>query len=225
MAQHELDQLYVTNPTNYKFTVKWGGREYTLEPGQQIVWMRFLAEHFAKHLTDSILMKREQAHKKAYLDKGGSERDYIPKSYLNSRTMRPEVVASILTGVYQYHQADNADPNSMIQQQIDQMNPQGQIPGQPKERETDLGEAPSALLGVLTDDDEDEQETPPQAAPAPDGASMLPGGSDTPPAAPVPAGDGRGMKELQAEAKKLGITVPFGATKDTVREMIRKQYA
>lgn len=231
MANHELDQLFVTNPTDEPFTVKWAGVEYTLMPGEKKIWMRFLAEHFAKHLTNSILLKKEQAHKKEYLAKGGSERDYIPKSYMNSRELRPITIQSILTGVYQYHQQNNADPSSMIQQQIDQLNPQAQ--NQPKEREIDAGEAPDPLYGVLKGDAPDDTPAP-QTAPAnagqsmiPDAAPMPPAPQQTAPAAPdaADAAGDRSFNDLKTEAKKLGITVPVGTSKEQLKDMIRKQYA
>jgi hypothetical protein len=227
------------------FSVKWGGVIYVLQPHEKKIWMRFLAEHFAKYLADSILMKREQQHKKDYLARGGSEREYVPKSYLNSRTMRPEVIDSILVGVYQYHQGDAVDPNAMIQRQIDQMNPQQQ-----QERPLELGEAADPLYGVLKDDQPDASPPPPLSAPpvpSEPGASMLPPENPAPaplptapqqpaqtisnlppapsPAPPNPADDDRSMQALRAEAAKLDITVPFGTSKDALKEMIRKQYA
>jgi hypothetical protein len=242
-VKHELDQLYVTNPTAEPFSVKWGGVVYSLQPQEQKIWMRFLAEHFAKYLADSILMKREQQHKKDYLARGGSERDYVPKSYLNSRQMRPEVIDSILVGMYQYHQGQQLDPNAMIQQQIDQMNPQ-----QRQERPMDLGEAADPLYGVLKDDQPDEnivppvQTTPPPVPPPPmptaaqPGASMIPSGDMmAPPPAPqqpptLPADsvvndDDAGMKAIRLEAAKLGLTIPVGVSKERAKEMIQKQYA
>lgn len=234
MAKHELDQLYVTNPTDKPFTVKWGGQPYTINPGEQKIWMRFLAEHFAKYLTDAILLQKEQEHKKQFIAAGHSEKDYMPKSFLNSRSMRPATVNTILTGVYQYHQGGIDDPNAQIQAQIDQMNQPA--PGQRQEREMELDAGADPLMGVLKDDKPDEQPALPAAAtPAPAGASMIPGLDETtPPAAqtaPEPADaadngtDGRTMAQLREEAKRLDITIPFGANKDQVRELIKKQYA
>lgn len=230
MAKHELDQLHVTNPTDQPFTVEWGKRQYTINPGEQKIWMRFLAEHFAKHLTDAILLRKEQEHKKAFLDAGHSEKDYMPKSFLNSRSMRPATINTILTGVYQYHQGGIDDPNAAIQAQIDQMNQQ---PGQRQEREMELDAGADPLMGVLKDDKPDE--LPATATPAAPGASMIPGLDETTappaqaPAAPANAADdgsdGRTMAQLREEAKRLDITIPFGANKDQVRALIKQQYA
>lgn len=228
MATHELDQLHVTNPTNETFTVKWGGKPYTLEPGEKKIWLRFLAQHFAKHLTNAILLRKEKAHKDAYLASGGNEKDYMPKSFVDSRSLRPQTIDSILIGVYSYHQGSNDDPNAMIQQQIDQMNPQQ--PAQ-KERELNAGEAVDPLYGVMKKDKPDTNQVP---TPPTDGVSMIPNDPGPPPAPPatpptnIPTEDpanSRNMKDLMAEAKKLDITVPFGSNKDQVRELIRKQYA
>lgn len=179
MAKHELDQLIVTNPTDQPFTVKWGGRDYTLQPGERKILMRFLAEHFAKHLANAVLMGLEKKHKDDYIAGGGSERDYIPKSYMNNRVLRPQTIDSILVGVYAYHQGDTQDANSMIQAQIDQLNPQ-----QPKERELDLGSAVDPLYGVMKDDPSikaPQAPAPAMAVPQPQPAPSFAGTPTQPP--------------------------------------------
>ncbi len=244
MAKHELDLLYVKNPTQDYFSIRWGGYERGIKPGETMIWQRFLAEHFAKHLTDSILLKKEKAHKDAFIAAGGSEKDYMPKSYLNSRSLRPQTIDTILVGVHTYYQGGPEDPNADIQRQIDQLNPQ-----QPQQAEKDLGTAADPLYGKLERDEPEEQlptpDYPPMApvgAPVPagtPGADMMPAGPmmapappmappapATPPAPeqpepqPQPAETGRSMKEYMAEAKQLGIKVPFGSSKDQVRELI-----
>lgn len=203
MAKNELDMLHVTNPTNTPKTVKWGGVAYTLQPGEKRIWQRFLAEHFAKHLTNDILLTKEADDKKAYLASGKSESDYKPKSYMNNKKMRPAVIDSILVGVYSYHKPDATDQQTLIQQQIDAVNQQ-----QPQEKEIDLGEMVDPLYGAMKADD------PEPVVPAP---------FEEPPDTPV--GDGRSMQELRAEGDKLGIKFPIGTSKEQAIQMIRKEYA
>lgn len=157
MATNELDQLWVTNPTRAPFTVKWAGVPYTVQPRQKIIWQRFLAEHFAKYLADSILLKKEEEHHQTFLDKGGSERDYQPKSYINSKKLRPPIISSILVGVYSYHTPQNVnDPTAVIQQQIDAWNKDKQ-PDQDNTPVRDTGTVPTGTTGgVLQDTDDPE---------------------------------------------------------------------
>jgi len=46
-----------TNWSDEMFTCKWAGEEATFEPGESKVMVKYLAEHFAKHLTDRELVK------------------------------------------------------------------------------------------------------------------------------------------------------------------------
>lgn len=267
MASHELDQLYVKNPTDFPKTVKWGGIDYTLGPGQQIIWQRFLAEHFAKHLANDILLLKEKAHKDKYVAGGGHMADYKPVAYVNSKKHRPPVVASILTGVYNYYQPQKAaDPNLAAQQELDRLNREQQ----------GIKEPPATDIGVVNDDrtgaevrtpydadDEDEagaaphpatqtpvEVTPMQQMPQPPAPQQPPAQLGTPapmgvptvppmtapvdaPAATAPpqnppeapgAADDRKMPALLKEAEKLGIKVPFGSTKEQVKQLIAENF-
>jgi len=158
VAKHELDLLYVKNPTAKSKTVKWAGVPYTLAAGQQIIWQRFLAEHFAKHLANDILLLRESQHKKDYLANGGHLTDYKAVAYLNSKKHRPPVISSILIGTYQYHKPQGSnDPSSLIQQQIDAVNQQAQPSNEPPPM--DLGTVNDDRTGdhVKTEFDNDEE--------------------------------------------------------------------
>lgn len=262
MANHELDLLYVTNPTDRSKTVKWGGIDYTLGPGQQIIWQRFLAEHFAKHLANDILLLKEKAHKDAYLAKGGHLTDYKSVAYLNSKKHRPPVVASILTGTYSYHQAQRAvDPNLAAQQEIERINREANGVKEPEA--TNLGvlnDNRTAMEGKTEFDASDEDDAaiaeaaadgqtlvgppPPMAPPA--AASPMVGQPTIPPmtAPAVPPAQPQTVAQtppqtsqqapgltddmkkpaLMAEAKKLGITVPFGSTNDQIKQLIAQNF-
>lgn len=177
MASDQRDQLTVTNPWDKSFTVKWGGNPFTLNPGQQIIWPRYIAEHFAKRLTDAMLLEREQAHKKQYKATGAPMSEYIAPALLNSRKERPAVIRTILLGVYNYYQQNNGGRAAQIQQEIDQWNnppavqqqPQHQDTQETQSREQNLGTMDDPLLGVLGDDDEEEtpEVTNPPALAAP----------------------------------------------------------
>lgn len=164
MAKHELDLLIVKNPTDRSFSVKWGGIPYTLGPGQQTIWQRFVAEHFAKHLANDILLRKEQKHKADYIAKGGNLSDYKSVAYLNSKKHRPPVVDSILIGIYSYHQPGAAvDPAAMLQQQIDAATPGGSKAPAPVDFGMVDDDRTGGLVKTQFDDDDDEPETTPAA--------------------------------------------------------------
>lgn len=228
MAKHEQDQLFVTNPTDTYFSWPWSGQDYGVAPGQKIIWPRFLAEHYAKHLADFILLKKEKAKKDEYMAVNhGSDKDYKHKSLLNSKKERPPVIESILTGVYSYFRpVRKDDPNAQLQQQISQMNPQ-QNPNEPKP--LDLGQVDEdKATGVL-------KEEPPELTGAAIGvnpgathsaipSAPLPGQTTIPlPPQPAPAGSGKhSREELFAEAQQLGLRVNPSMSDDEVHAMITK---
>lgn len=254
MAIHQNDQLTVVNPTSKPFTVKWGGNPYTLNPGQQIIWPRFLAEHFAKRLADEILLSREHEHKQKYKATERPMSEYIAPALLNSRTERPKTIKTILLGVYNYY-TPQGGPNGRaaeIQREIDGWNQPSQQPQQPQaqSRETNMGMAADPLLGELSDDDDEideaEVETP-QTPNVQDGTpqnmSDVINGADpafpapqpvqpttqapAPPVQPVrpPEAPLQKRNRLVKEAKQLGIKVNPGMTTDALEEVIKKQYA
>lgn len=52
----------MSNATFYNFTDKpftgyWDGKPKTVKPGEKIYWPAWLAEHFAKHLTNQVLIE------------------------------------------------------------------------------------------------------------------------------------------------------------------------
>lgn len=214
MASHEQDQLYVVNPTETYYEVKWSGHPYGLQPGQKVIWPRFIAEHFAKYLATAILLKKEQAHKMAYLSEHKNLTDYRAPQYVNSKTERPPVVNSIITGVYTYFQQSNAnqDPNAVIAQQIAQMN-QEQSQG-PKP--LDIGSVDTnPAMGTLEDTDDEETEgTVPNGIPEPRVEQPVL------PSAPTRK-DPPTRDELIAEAKKLGLKPKTTMSNDEIRDMIK----
>lgn len=239
MATHQQDQLIVVNPTSDAFTVHWAKNPYTLTGGQQMIWPRFLAEHFAKHLADSILLKREAKEKEDYKATGRPLSEYIAPALLNNRTERPKVVDSIIKGVYTYYTPQGAGgPAAEIQRKIDDWNKQQPQPEQ--EKVTNMGAAADPLLGVLNDDDDDEVANPPQPTPTPAaptvGAVESVLGVTTPPPAPAPPvapptpdkpaeNPLAKRNRLMKEAKSLGIKTNPNMTTEQLEGEIKKQFA
>jgi len=56
MDRNELEVINFTNITNKEWSHSWGGEPYVFAPGQTKAFPRFMAEHFAKHLGDRILI-------------------------------------------------------------------------------------------------------------------------------------------------------------------------
>lgn len=80
----------VTDEFNHSdyFQVKWGGQPFRVKPGASRRMPRFIAEHFAKHLTDHILGRREMEEKKPNL--------------INNPNERKKVVDQIIVSVDEY---------------------------------------------------------------------------------------------------------------------------
>lgn len=266
MAKHELDLLLVRNPTDEPFTAVWGGQPYTVKPKteQPVVLQRFLAEHFAKKLADAILLKMEQKHKQEYQASHENMTDYKPVSYLRSNKHRPEVLDTILVGVYSYYERTAPlDPIAAAQQQVDAMTAGQQQRSEPPAM--DLGEVDDSGTGELVttpfDSDEDApalvgsdgpvaaqpQQTapapppPPQTPPAPQQMAtptipplappqppagqppVPPQPAPAPPPATKPPTRTRSKDDLLKEAKKLGISVPEGASADAIKQLLLKE--
>lgn len=79
------------------FQVKFDGHAFKIKVGEERLMPRYVAEHFAKHLANHILQKREIKE-----DRTG---------YSNHPVERPKVLKQILTGVqsYFYDEDDNLE--------------------------------------------------------------------------------------------------------------------
>ncbi len=220
MANNPNDLLWVANPTNEPFTVKYAGYPFTLAAGNRTVVQRFIAEHFAKHLADSILLKKEREYELANPGK--------TRSFVNSKVMRPEAIKGIIVGVYSYHQKEANDPQAAIANMIDQS---GQKQEGPKP--VDLGAVnEDKAMGTLVDDEPDDepllpapaaqmpptpdvqlsgQSPTPQMPPAPAAAPL----AQTAPAVPAPQPE-RTRQQLLDEAKKLGLKIDPSMTKEQI---------
>lgn len=101
------------------FQVKFDGYPHRIEPGKERVMVRYLAEHYAKHLADHVLQKRERE----ILD-----RTKRVVQLMNNAVERPKVLKQIVVGVYQYYYdsenaADSAlDAGTKLGRSMDQVN-------------------------------------------------------------------------------------------------------
>lgn len=217
MASHEQDQLYVTNPTSEAFTVRWGGYPYSIGPGQKVIFPRFIAEHYAKHLADSILLKMEAAAKK---------KDNKDHRFLNSRSERPKVLKTILVGVYSYFRPDKSgtDENARIAAEIEMMNQKGK-----PEKVVDMGTAVDPTIGALDDDEDDEEEETIATDPQPLQPSPVPANAPLPGQTSIgdvitpeqPQKKTRTRPELFAEAKSLGLKPTRDMSNEQLEAMIK----
>lgn len=54
----DYSAINFTNITNEEFVGRWGGVDYFIKAGETKPFPEFLANHFAKHLADKILIKK-----------------------------------------------------------------------------------------------------------------------------------------------------------------------
>lgn len=91
------------------FQVKWGGAPIRVAPGQTRKMNRFVAEHYAKHLADHILAKREIDEKRVGL--------------INHAVERPKVLEQIIIGVdSQFNDLGMVDEGTQALQQFESLN-------------------------------------------------------------------------------------------------------
>lgn len=188
--KHEQDLLEVTNILDVPFQVKWGGQAFSIGAGQTKTYPRFLAEHFAKHMTDFFLLRLE---KKESIAKG--------QSLLQSSQHRPKVVERILK-VKQYYleSPDSQDPSLL--NQVKDLNDGAD------EEFVDMGlVAEDPVLGALQDIDIDKAE-PVRNEDAATSSSL-----DNP---ATELGKGKSDADLKKEAKELGIKLTGKETREEI---------
>lgn len=133
---HESDILTVMNidvdcdvvdteenyPHKDYFQVRWSNHPHRIGPGLTKKMPRYLAEHYAKHLANHMLMKMEEATGR--------------KGLVQSTLERPAMLKKIILGVDTWFLGEGE-----IVSKGEEL--------QPGERVTDLGEVPSPMMGVL----------------------------------------------------------------------------
>ena len=210
---HELDVLIVCNPDvncdvidteeDYPhkeyFQVRWSGHPHRIAPGQTKKMPRFLAEHFAKHLANHLLMKLEESTGR--------------KGLVQSSFERPKMIAKIILGVDTYFLGESeVEEGAKVAETVDKLN-------MPEERVTNLGEIPNTMMGVLKPEPRsvitEETVLPTTDVPVVDApVSPVTNTSIYDDSKPKPT-----RKELLVEADKLGIEV---TGKETVDQLIGK---
>lgn len=105
------EYVELTDEFNHEdyFQVKWGGAPIRVAPGQTRKMNRFVAEHYAKHLADHILAKREIDENKPGL--------------INHPVERPKVLEQIIIGVdSQFNDLGMVDEGTQALQQFESLN-------------------------------------------------------------------------------------------------------
>jgi hypothetical protein len=169
------------------FSVKWGGHPHTIRAGATRLMPRFVADHYAKHLTDHILLKEEAVTKKTGI--------------LNDARRRKSVIESILIGVEQFHYADTAlTPGEATARLIDDLNEEE------VKSALNLGKVPNKAIGYSKGADDvtlvvpSKEEMKETEIPSPVKASEAMESTDVP-TVPIP----RTHNQLVEECVKLEI--------------------
>lgn len=72
--KNELEVVNFTNILDVPFVGMWGGEEYHFSKGETRPLVRFMAEHFAKHLVDQLLNAGGKDYSDETLRKGHLEK-------------------------------------------------------------------------------------------------------------------------------------------------------
>ena len=114
----------VAEQFNHKdyFQVKWAGVPHRIAPGETRKMPRFLANHFAKHLADHILLKKEK--------------DENRKGLMSSPVERPMVLSQIILGVDEYFiSAGSITEGEQVAKEVESINPTQAPPPEPEKVE------------------------------------------------------------------------------------------
>jgi len=116
------------------YQVKWGGNPIRIKPGETRRLPRYVAEHFAKHLANHILMKMEKETGKQFL--------------VNNPIERPKVLKQIIIGVDQYfldQEIAEQTEGEKVAAEIEKLN-------EPEEKALDVGAVPNPAIGELKEE-------------------------------------------------------------------------
>ena len=203
--EHELDVLIVKNidlncektDTEYNynhrdyFQVNWSNHPHRIVPGGIKKMPRFLAEHYAKHLADHVLMEKEIKENK--------------KGLVQSAVERPKTLKEIIIGVDTWYLGDTDNKGDEVVNQVEALNPE--------EKAMDLGTVVNPMVGILKDEPKTITGMEAQTVvvtPPPGTTSVW---DDT---KPKPA-----REQLLADCEKLGIEVKGDEDVETLIQKIK----
>lgn len=98
-AYHEESEAF---DHSQGFRVKWGGKYHMIAPGKSKIYPRYLAEHYAKHLADHMLLKEGKK--------------------INDPFHRKALLARIMVGVEQYHEELEYEDGEETLIQVEEIN-------------------------------------------------------------------------------------------------------
>jgi len=205
---HESDILMVANPhvgcndidTEYGyrhsdyFQVNWDGKPHRIIPGKTKRMPRYLAEHFAKHLADHILLRMEETTKK--------------KGLMTSPIERPKVINTIILGVDEWHLAEEIKSvGERVVEVVSNLNKDYTE----EEVKDDLSKAPAKISEVVNNLAENKAEVKVESKEETKKTSIVD------PKKPLPT-----RKELLEECMKLDIELTGKETVEELVEKIKK---
>jgi len=95
---HPNDLVQIYNPMNKEFKFKWNKVEYVIPPKTQTTYLRFIAEHCAKHLADFILQFKEYTYKQQFKKE---------VNLVRNKAEREKVINMIILGVQTWFITDS----------------------------------------------------------------------------------------------------------------------
>jgi hypothetical protein len=95
--QTGLEIVNFTNIDNSDFTGYWGGQPYLVKAGETKQFAKWMAEHFAKHLIDKILIKSGKDFGKDSLERKPLEDKILGKVAVPVEVKKEEVPPEVQT--------------------------------------------------------------------------------------------------------------------------------
>lgn len=116
------DTIRVCNPTNQDFVVRWDNVSWKFKAGENRDVPRYIAEHYATKIVDSILMKKiddavkaenDRRYKKGIapmsIEYGGEQMKFEEKFKFNSIETRKPYIEKVILGLVEEFGGDTDD--------------------------------------------------------------------------------------------------------------------
>lgn len=219
---HPDDIIEVKNITSVDFEYYWDSIPRTIKAGEIKTITRYLAIQFAKKLMDFIINSKNYKVK----NPDGTYRDAYRTS---DPTIRGRLAPSILLRVVEWHLPSQPVERAKIQAGEQKIDINYQIPEKAAGPKLEI-EIPKAdeeeLFGQpVPPANEVEEEGSPETTPRAPQPAKSPQSPETPqkPQVEPPKPPERGLEELQAEARSMGIAITGTETSEELDSMIAER--
>lgn len=177
------------------FFFAWGGKFYTMKPGEEKVLYRFLAEHCAEHMANYLMTRKYLSTRRD--GEGGT---YLyDNGILNNQVLKKQLLNRIIVGVEEWNERSDDDFDMMLARQFGSDGTLGEM-GSEREDPADT---------LITKDEVDQTSPPPKSREREE----------------VPPTDDPELKAAREEAEAYGIEFSAKESAESIKRKIIKAMA